>query len=166
MPPDKTSFVHTESASGQLQFVEIALVMRYHDHRHAGLLQLRQEFIVELAPKIRVLIGSPLVQQQERTLLQQTNDERKALTLSARQVEGAEGTVDKTRLFTQSKLREQPIDLGIVRAGNTIKSLKEMIVNENRGNQRAIDITIAALDPRPVERDLAGVRLIQAREQF
>src|SRR5262245_48231090 len=140
--------------------------MRYHHHRAAGLLQFRQQLIVELAPKIRILIGCPFVQQQDRALLQQTDDECQSLALPTREVEGTELAVGKARLVGQTHLPEQSIDLGRVGLGHTIESPKEMIVNENRGNQRSIDITIAVVYAHTVEHDLARIRLVQAGEQL
>ena len=137
---DETAFIHAKPAGGQMQLVEIAVVVRYHHHRLAGLLQRRQQLVVELAPKIRILVGGPFVQQQDRTLLQQAHDQREALALAAREVEGAKLAVGEARLVAQPELRQQPIDLGGVRIGNPIEPLKQMIVNENRGDQCAVGI--------------------------
>ena len=81
---DETALVHAKFASGQIELGQIAVVMGYHHDCLARLLQLRQQFVIEFASKIRVLICGPFVQQQDRTLLQQTHDEGQALALSTR----------------------------------------------------------------------------------
>ena len=91
--PDETALVHAKFARRQIQLGQIAVVVSYHHDRYTRLLQLRQQFIIEFASKVRILIGSPFIQQQDRTLLQQTHDEGQALALSAREVERAEFAV-------------------------------------------------------------------------
>src|SRR5262249_16045100 len=83
LPPQPAVF-HAQSASGQVHFVDLAVVMRYRYHRLAAPLQFRQQIIIEFAPKFRVLIGGPLVQQQQRPLLQQAYDERQTFALAGR----------------------------------------------------------------------------------
>src|ERR1700687_994848 len=134
-PPDKTAIGHAKLASGQIQLGEMAVVVRYHHHRRAGLLQLRQQLVVELVPEVWILVGGPFVQQQDRTLLQQAHDERDALALAAREIERAKLAVFEARLVAQTELRQQPIDLGRVRIGNSIEPLEKVIVKENRGGQ-------------------------------
>jgi hypothetical protein len=58
---DKTAFVHAKSACRELQLVKVALIMRDHDHGYARLLQFWQQFVIEFASKLRILIGCPLV---------------------------------------------------------------------------------------------------------
>ena len=66
-----TAFIHANPACGHRQLVEIAVIMGDRHDGGAGSHQLRQQFVVEFAAKFRVLIGRPLVQQQNRPLLQQ-----------------------------------------------------------------------------------------------
>ena len=78
---------------GQIQLVEIAVVVRDHHDGQAGLLHLRQQFVIEFAPKFGILFGRPLVQYEDRTLLKQTDDERETPALAAGKFERAELTV-------------------------------------------------------------------------
>ena len=91
--PDETALVHAKFARRQVQLGQIAVVVSYHHDRYTRLLQLGQQFIIEFASKVRILVGSPFIQQQDRALLQQTHDEGQALALSTREVERAEFAV-------------------------------------------------------------------------
>ena len=81
--------------------------MRDGHNRHAGAMHRRQEFEVELAPELRILVGRPFVQQQERALFELRDDQRQPLALAAGQIDGAEFAVGEPRLFVQLELREQ-----------------------------------------------------------
>src|SRR5438128_2737712 len=60
---DETSLVHAKPAALVLHLVEIAVVMGDHDHGRAPAVQGRQHLVVELAAKLRILIGRPFVEQ-------------------------------------------------------------------------------------------------------
>ena len=57
----------------------------------------------------------------------------------------------KAGLVEQPELRQQPIDLAGIRIGNPIEPLEQVVINENRGNQRAIGIAVGVVDAHPVE---------------
>ena len=67
---DKTSVFHPQPTSRQVHLVEVAVIVRYRYHGLTGSFQLRQQVVVELTPKFRILIGGPFVQQQNRPLFQ------------------------------------------------------------------------------------------------
>ena len=56
--------------------------MRDHHDGRPGFHQIRQQFVVELAPEFRILFGRPFVQQEDRTLFKQTDDKRQAPALT------------------------------------------------------------------------------------
>src|SRR6267378_176008 len=115
----EATFVHAKPASGQRELVE-----SYRDHRRAVTHQCREQLVVEFTPKFRVLLGSPFIQQQDRTLLQQTHNEREAFALASGQIDGAELTVGYASLVGQSVLRQELIDLGGIRIRNPVETLK------------------------------------------
>src|SRR5262249_13711350 len=164
--PDETTFVHPQPTRGQMQLVEVAVIVRNYHHRFSGLLQRRQQFVVELPPKIRILVGGPFVQQQDRTRLQQAHDQRDALALAARQIEVAELAFGQAGLVEQSKLRQQPADLGRVRIGYPIEPAKQGVVNENSGDQRPVSVPVAVIDRYAVQQQLARIRLVKTGEQL
>ena len=109
---DETAFVHAKPARGSLHLIEIAVVVRHDHHRRAGLVQRRQQLEIELAAIFGILICRPFVQQQDRALFQQADDQCEASALAARQVDGAKFAVGEARLVLEAELRQQPIDLG------------------------------------------------------
>ena len=100
------------------------------------------------------MIGGPFIQQQDRTLFQQADDERKTFALAAGEVKRLKLAVGQARLVKELKLSQQPIDLGAIRLGDPIEPLKQVIVNENCGNQRAVRISISVIYGPTVEQDL------------
>ena len=163
---DETTFVHAKPTSRQVHLVEIAVIVRHHDHRYARLMQCRQQIEVEFAPKVRILISSPFIQQQDRTLLQQAHDQGEALALARRQVDGVKVPVREVGLVQQSKLRQQPIDFDGVRIGDPIESLEEMIVDKYRRDQLAIIFTRGIADKDTVEKNPARIWFVEAGEQL
>ena len=99
---------HAQLAGGQVEFADVAVVMGHRHDRHAGPVQVTQDFIVELAPKFRILVGGPFVEQKEGPLFQQADDERETLALTGGQIERAKLAVGEPRLGAQ---------LGIASAG-------------------------------------------------
>ena len=131
---NKTAFVHAESAGGDFHLVDIAVVVRYGHHRYPGSMQRGQQFEVEFASKFRVLVGGPFIQQQDRTLLKQTDDEREPLALAALEVNGAKFAVGEARLVVQPELREQLREFGGVRIRNSVEPLEEMKIGKDCGD--------------------------------
>ena len=129
---DETTFVHAKPASRQVHLVEIAVIVRHYDHRYARPMQCRQQIEIEFVPKVRILISSPFIQQQDRTVLQQAHDQGEALALAGRQVDGVKLPVREAGLVQQSKLRQEPIDFDGVWIGDPIQPLEEMIVDKDR----------------------------------
>src|SRR5262249_10494485 len=129
-------------------------------------LQGRQQFVVELAAEIRVLVGRPFVQQEDRTLLQHAHDERKTLALAAGEVERAEFTLNEPRLIAQPEFRQQPIDLAGVRIGNSIETPEQVIVNENRRDQATIIVAGQVVNVAAIERNAARIRYVKAGEDL
>ena len=65
----------------------------------------RQKLEIEFAAEFRVLVGGPFVEQQDRTLFEQGDNQREAPALSARKIDGAELAVGEARLVVQPELR-------------------------------------------------------------
>src|SRR5437016_2799808 len=98
---DEATFIHAEPAGRQVHFVDIAVIVRHNDHRYARPMQCRQQIVVEFAPKFRILIGGPFIQQQDRTLLEQAHDQSEALALTRRQVDSIERALREAGLLQQ-----------------------------------------------------------------
>src|SRR6185437_13369541 len=105
--------------------------MRNHHDGGAGPLQFRQQLVVEFAAEFGVLFGGPFVQQQDRTLLEQTDDERETAALAARQIERAEQAAGDAGLILEAELREQLVDLARIRLPNSIQPLEQVIVEKD-----------------------------------
>src|SRR4029077_16139714 len=88
--------------------------------------QLRQQFVVEFAAKFRVLVGRPLVQQQNRPLFQQRDDEREAFALAVGKIEGGKFAAGHVGLVDQAELPQQAVDLGRIGIGNPVEPVKEV----------------------------------------
>ena len=91
---DNSAFVHTNPARGQVQLVEIAVIVRDHHNSRAGFHQSRKKIIVEFAPKFGILFGRPFVKQKNWTFFKQANDQRQAPAL-------APGKIERTKLAVQ-----------------------------------------------------------------
>lgn len=78
-----------------MKFIEVAVIVRYHDDGRAGFLQIRQKFVIEPASKIRILICRPFIQQKDRTFFQKADDQRQALPLATGKIERAKFAILK-----------------------------------------------------------------------
>src|SRR4029079_16900451 len=114
--------------------------------------QLRQQFVVEFAAKFGVLIGGPLVQQQNRPLFQHSDDERQAFALSVRQVKGSKFAIGEAGLLNQAKLSQQAGKLGRIGIVYPVEPAKEVIVGEDGRDQCTVFVTTIRGDAHTVER--------------
>ena len=151
--------------AGKSQLVEIAVIVRDHHDGGAGLHQFRQQFVVKFAPEFGVLFGRPFVQQQDRPLLEQADDEREPPALAARQIERAKFAVRRQPVLSSRRncASRRSTSAG-VRIGDPVEPLEQMIVEENRRDQAAVGVARIVVDAHAVERDLAGVGRIEPGE--
>jgi hypothetical protein len=89
-------------------------------HGSTGPHQIGQKFIIEFAPEFRILLCRPLVEQKDRALLEQADDERETPALAAGKIQGPELPVGQARLIRQPELPEQAIELAGLRLGNPL----------------------------------------------
>src|SRR5215469_2454823 len=72
---DNTAFVHADFAGRQMQLVQKTVIVGDHDDGGASLKHVRQQFVVEFAAIFGILLGGPLVEQHDRPLFQETDDQ-------------------------------------------------------------------------------------------
>src|SRR5882672_1471159 len=101
-------------------------------------MQVGQKLEIEFASKFRILVGSPFIQQQDRTPFEQADNKSEAHALSARKINGVELAVGKARFVVQPELGEQIGELGHVRIGHAIEPLKQVEIGKYRGDQAPI----------------------------
>src|SRR5580658_3139932 len=78
-----TAFVHPNAARRQMQLVEIAVVVGDDHDGGARPHHIRQQFVIEFAAKFGVLFGCPFVEDHDRALFEQADDERETPALAA-----------------------------------------------------------------------------------
>ena len=140
---DETTFIHAKPASGQVQLVEIAIVVRYHHHRHAGLAS------TPATARRRTCAGIPDPDRRSIRPAAGSDASPAGSRCSASRLRwppdrsSVPNSPSVRRVLSRSRnSRQQPIDLCGVRIGNSIEPLEKMIVNENRRNQRAIGVAV------------------------
>ena len=147
-----TALVHANPARGQIQFVEIAVIVRDHHDRAPGPHQFGQQFVIELAPEFGVLFRRPFVQQQDRALLEQADDQRQPPALAAGQIECAKLAVGISPVLSSGGIAPAA---GRPRrgrgSGDAVEPAEQMIIEENRRHQVAILIASAVVDAYSIE---------------
>src|SRR5262249_27593675 len=106
----------------------------------------------------------PFVQQHDRTVLKQADDQSKPLALPGRKLQRFELTILELGLVLQPEQGQQPVNFRRVGIRNPIKPLEEMVVDINCGDQLPIGLAGLVVHACSVERDLARVRYIETRE--
>src|SRR5262249_4063936 len=154
--------VHANPARRQVELVEVAIIVGNHHDGRPGLHQVRQELVIEFAPEFGILLGRPFVEQQNRTLFEQADDECEPPALAARKVERTELAVSQTGLVGQTELGQQALNLARLRIGYSVQALEQVIVEENPGDQRSILVARKIVYQLPIYDDLTGIGRIEA----
>src|SRR5262245_22468073 len=154
--------VHANPARRQVKLVEVAIVVGNHHDSRSGLHQVRQEFVIEFAPKFGILLGRPSVEQQNRALFEKADDEGEPPALTARQVERTELAVSQPGLVGKTKLGQQTLNLSRIWLGYPVKPLEQVIVEEDAGYQRTILIAREVVDQPAIEDDFTGIWRVEA----
>src|ERR1041384_2294718 len=98
-------------------------------------MQGRKNFEIELSPEFRVLIGSPFVEHQQRTLLELSHDQSQPPALAARQVRGSKLAVRQVGFFMKLELRQHLHELRRVRIVDAVQALKQVEIGKDRGDE-------------------------------
>src|SRR4029450_7336893 len=154
--------VHANPARGQRKLVEVAIVVGNHHDSRSGLHQVRQEFVIELAPKFGILLGRPFVEQQNRTFFEKADNEGEPPALPARQVERTELAISEPGLVGKTELGQQTLNLSRIWLGYPVKPLEQVIVEEDAGYWRTILTAREIVDQRVIEDDFAGIWRVEA----
>src|SRR5262245_14710274 len=165
--PDRTllhnsPLVHANPARRQVKLVEVAIVVGNHHDSRPGLHQVRQEFVIEFAPKFGILLGRPFVEQQNRTLFEKADDECEPPALTARKVERAELAISQPSLVGKTELGQQALNLPRIWLGYPVKPLEQVIVEEYARYQRTIFVAPEIADQPAIEDNFAGIGRIEA----
>src|SRR4029078_3770691 len=126
--------------------------MRNDHHVCPGSHPLGQTLVIEFAPEFRILFRRPLIQQEDRALFEQADNECKSPALPSREGERTDIPVCQASFCIQPELPQQLIDLRRLRIANSIEFAEKMIVEKYGGHQgevnlpgmRVVFLTIAA----------------------
>lgn len=90
--------VHGENA---VRGVEVVVVVRRRDDRLSLALQCGENIVVEVLTKRGVLVGGPLVEDEDGLVLDEDGDQREAFTLAGRQIDVGKAAFVESRFFSQ-----------------------------------------------------------------
>jgi len=80
--------------------IKITVIVRDDDEGFSLPFQVCQQFLVEEAPKCRVLLGSPFIKDHDRTILEIDMDEREPLALDRGEIGREEIALEKRALVS------------------------------------------------------------------
>lgn len=140
--------------------------MADHDDGLALALQVRQQFGVEDPAESRVLVCGPFVEDQDRPLFEPGIDQRKALALPGGEIGGAEVAVHDADLvgdFQALQILGRVLQRSLLALDQVVE---EVVVGEDGAEELAVIVAGLRADRFSVEKDLAGLRAIEAEQQL
>src|SRR6266404_7532123 len=125
-----------------------------------------EQLLIKIFAKARILVGGDFVKDQDRSLLQQCDDQRQSLFLTRREINALEPAIFDTGHILEPHLDQQFIDRLSVDILQAVEPVEEMEVCEYYRKETAVRRQVFVVDYFAVDADTPFLTFIEACDHF